>query len=59
VIVPTTLLPPAMPFTFQIADWFELFWTVAVNCRVRDTRTVVDVGEIEIRTGCAGATTST
>ena len=57
--MPTTLLPPVMPFTFQIADLFELFWTVAVNCLVRDTRRVVAVGEIVMLTGWAGATTFT
>jgi len=29
--------------TLQIADWFELFWTVALNCLVRETRTVVAI----------------
>jgi hypothetical protein len=49
--VPTTLLPPVTPFTFQMADVFELFWTVAVNSLVCLTRTVAAVGEIVMRTG--------
>ena len=47
-----------MSFTFQITDVFELFWTVAVNCFVRLTRTVAVVGEIVMATG-VGAVTST
>jgi hypothetical protein len=46
-----------MPFTFQITDVFELFCTVAENCRLRLIRTVADVGEIEMPTGAD--TTST
>jgi hypothetical protein len=46
VIVPATPLPPVTPFTFQITDVFGLFWTAALNCLVRETRTVVAVGEI-------------
>jgi hypothetical protein len=45
-IVPTVALPPVMPLTFQITEWFELFWTVAVNCLVRLMRTLAVVGEI-------------
>lgn len=30
-IVPTLLLPPLIPFTFQTTDVFVVFFTVAVN----------------------------
>ena len=56
--MPAAELPPVTPFTFQITDVFELFWTVAVNCFVVLTFTVAVVGEMEIATG-AGATTFT
>jgi len=57
-IVPTDPLPPTMLFTFQIADVFPLFWTVAENCRVVLTLTVAVVGEIEIATGAAAVTST-
>src|SRR5689334_19118722 len=39
-MVPTTLLPPAMPFTFHETAVLEVFCTVAVNCLVLPVRTL-------------------
>lgn len=52
-------LPPVTPLTFQVTAVFEVFETVAVNCRVRLTRTDAEVGEIETDTGGGGFTTVT
>jgi hypothetical protein len=57
-VVPSVALPPVTPFTFQMTDLFDVFWTVAVNCTERLIRTDAVVGEIAIVTA-AGATTLT
>ena len=44
-IVPTVLLPPVTPFTFQTTAVFAVFDTVAVNCRVRLMRTLALDGD--------------
>ena len=51
VILPTVPLPPTIPFTFQVTRVSEVPCTVAVNCRVRRTRTVTLVGDIATDTG--------
>ena len=57
-IVPTVLLPPVMPFSFQLTPVFVMFCTVAVNCFVLLTRTVALVGVMLMVTG-GGDTTFT
>ena|SRR5689334_23150732 len=58
-IVPTVAFPPMMPFTAHFTDVSAAFCTVAVNVRVRFTRTVALVGEIVTVTGGGGFTTVT
>lgn len=40
-----------MPLTFHVTPVFVVFFTVAVNVCLRDTRTVAVAGEIAIDTG--------
>ena len=50
--VPTAALPPATPFTLHWTPRFcESFWTVAVNCCVRETFTEADVGATDTLIG--------
>jgi hypothetical protein len=58
VIVPTVLLPPAIPFTFHVTDASEVPCTVAVNCAVAFVFTVALGGEMLMLTdaGCTIAT---
>jgi hypothetical protein len=58
-MVPKVELPPAIPLTFQVTDVLVVFWTVAVNARVRLMRTDALVGEIVTLTGCEAGVTVT
>jgi hypothetical protein len=51
-IVPTVLLPPAVPLTLHVTAVLELPLTVAVNCCVCPTRTDMVVGETLTETPC-------
>ena len=50
-IVPTVLLPPAIPFTFQVTVVTPEFCTVAVNCRTWPSCTLALEGETVTVTG--------
>ena len=54
VMVPTMLLPPAMPLTLQITDTFIAFVTVAVNCSVCPRKRASVPGVSETVTGGDG-----
>ena len=50
-IFPTVEFPPAIPFTHHATAVLPVFVTVAVNCLVREIRTVALVGEMLMLTG--------
>jgi len=50
-ILPTVEFPPAIPFTRHVTAVLPVFVTVAVNCLVREIRTVALVGEMLMLTG--------
>ena len=51
VMVPTSTLPPVIPFTFHVTAVFVALLTVAVNKSVVLMRTLAEVGEIFTLTG--------
>lgn len=56
-IVPTVVLPPTTPLTFQVTAWFEEFCTVALNCRVRRVFTEALEGDTVTVTGASTTAT--
>ncbi len=54
-MVPDAVLPPAVPFTFQVTAVFEAPLTVAVNCWVPSTGRSAEAGAIETATALLGS----
>jgi len=55
-MVPEVEVPPVIPSTCQITAVLDVFWTVAVNVRVRLRRTEALVGEMVTLTGAGFVT---